>query len=471
MPDQDDLETRLRKTFRWVAGDVDAGGESSHVGSDPQPNTVDLDAEDGSYIDDHPARQSIRSRRRPAVLVAASILLLAAVGAAVGLVVSGSSGSGGGPSEASKSSNGHNGNASSAAARLRVVSALGATTAAGNWNISYSYSEAPGKGAATTTTTSPPISCPTTAPTTNCVTIEEGQSPENVTVTGTGTIDVSPKAMVTEADPSNFGEVILRINSSTVWELGSNDGGGLAPSPTSAAEAGSGSSLSGFSGLVEGTLGTREGAIAMLGIASPTGYLELDEEAISGVTATGQATVNGETVSQYRIATDPTQLEKDPSASSEEISTIEQALATLQGQGLTTTTTDISVDAQGFIVQSVSTYGFSDGGSVTVEAMFSNFGCAGTVLMPGQTGPASPPANCVSPDTPQSTTSTSPSTSSTASTTTSTTTPTPTPPPTSTSPTTSPLPTTTVPSTIPAARTGATTTTVSPVPSSTTTTS
>lgn len=463
MPDQEDLESRLRKTFRWVAGDLDGGGESSSVGAGVQPKTVDLDAnEDGSYIDDRPTRHATPSKRRAAVLVAASVLLLAAVGASVGILVSGSSRSGNGTPEASKSSDSHSGNASSAAARLRVVSALGATTAAGNWDISYSYSEVPGTD--TTTTTIPAVTCPTTAPVTNCVGVEVGQPPENVTVTGSGTIDVNPKAMVTNADPSNFGEVILRINSNTVWELGSDDGGGLAPSPSSVAEAGSGDSLSEFSGLVEGTLGTREGAIAMLGIGSPTGYLELDEEAISSVAATGQGTVNGQPVTQYQVSTDPSQLANDPSASSEEISTIQAALATLQGQGLTTTTTDISVDAQGFIVQSTSTYRFSDGGSVTVEATFTNFGCAGTVLMPGETGPASPPANCVSPDAPPSTTTSSPSASpSVPSTTSTTTTP-------STSPTTSPSSTTTVPSTYPAAATGATTTTVTEPPTTTPTT-
>jgi hypothetical protein len=35
----------------------------------------------------------------------------------------------------------------------------------------------------------------------------------------------------------------------------------------------------------------------MLGIASPTGYLELDEEAITRVTPTGKGTVNCNAVS------------------------------------------------------------------------------------------------------------------------------------------------------------------------------
>ena len=42
---------------------------------------------------------------------------------------------------------------------------------------------------------------------------------------------------------------------------------------------------------------------------------------------------------------------------------------------------------------------FSDGGTVTLDAHFSNFGCAGTVLMPGQGGVSTPPSGCVSADT------------------------------------------------------------------------
>jgi hypothetical protein len=457
MPDREDVETRLRRTFRWIAGDVEHGERSHSPAADR--HVIEADA-DGSFIDDRPTSRRKPSKRRTVVLVAATILLLAAIGTSIGLVVSGPGPSGDRSANASKSHDSQAGRVSSAEARRRVVSALGATTAAGNWDISYSYSEVAGTGTATTTTTDP-VSCPTPqASNVLCVSAEVAQPPANVTVTGTGTIDVSPKAMVTEADPSNFGEVILRINSSTVWELGSNDGGGLAPSPTAALEAGPGNSLSGFSGLVEGTLGTREGAIAMLGIGSPTGYLELDEESISSVAATGQGTVNDKPVTQYRVSTDPTQLAKDPSESSEEVKTIGEALSTLQSQGLTTTTTDISVDAQGFIVQSTSTYRFSDGGSVTVEATFSNFGCAGTVLMPGQAGSSSPPANCVSSDNPQSSTTTSGPSSTTSSTA-------PAAPPTSTTTSSDPTSTVTAPSTIPAA-TAVTTTTITVPPPTTT---
>jgi hypothetical protein len=223
-----------------------------------------------------------------------------------------------------------------------------------------------------------------------------------VTVTGSGVIDVNPKAMVTTADPSDFGTVIIRLDSSELWELGSDDGGGLAPGPVVGSTAGE--SISGFASLVESTLGAREGAVAMLGIASPTGYLVLDEQEITGVTSAGQGTVDGQPVTEYQVAADASQLESDPTATAEELATIRGAVAKLQSEGLSGTGTEVAVDAQGFIIQSITTYQFSDGGSVTVKADFSNFGCAGTVLMPGQVGPTTPPANCVSPDTPSSTT-------------------------------------------------------------------
>jgi hypothetical protein len=138
----------------------------------------------------------------------------------------------------------------------------------------------------------------------------------------------------------------------------------------------------------------------MLGIASPTGYLELDEQAIVGVTPAGTGTVNGQAVTDYKISVKPSELAADPTASPEQVSAIQAALTTLDTAGMSGTVDQVAVDAQGFIVQSISTYQFRDGGTVTVQAEFSNFGCAGTVLMPGQTDPTTAASGCVSPDTP-----------------------------------------------------------------------
>lgn len=250
MPDHDELEDRLRRAFQWIAGsgedEADARSESTRVPALP----LDIDdEEDGAFIDDESPLRSRRPNRRPLVLAAAMVLLLAAVGVSVGFVVSGTG--------TSKSPSDHSGTTSAAAARARVVSALGATTAAGNWDISYDYSEVPGSST-TPTTTSPAESCPDPSPpsaiTGSGCAVAPSEDTENVSVTGTGVIDVNPKAMVADADPSDFGPVILRIDTTQLWELGTDDGGGLAPSSSDGSAGGQ--AISGFASLVESTLGT-----------------------------------------------------------------------------------------------------------------------------------------------------------------------------------------------------------------------
>ncbi|HUA94572.1 MAG TPA: hypothetical protein VMB82_03495, partial [Acidimicrobiales bacterium] len=59
----------------------------------------------------------------------------------------------------------------------------------------------------------------------------------------------------------------------------------------------------------------------------------------------------------------------------------------------------VSIDESGYIREVVEDAQFSDGSTVTSDVRLSDFGCAGTVLMPGQQGTTAPPAGCVSPDT------------------------------------------------------------------------
>jgi hypothetical protein len=411
---QDDLqlEDRLRRAFRWMAEEAPSsalpsggvpGARPSRNASNDHGRTGDA----GLYLDDPvPGPAPSRAHRKP-VLIAAVVIVLMVAGVAIGLVATSSDNHGPG---GEKTATGPN-----STAQAQVVSALAATTSAGNWDISYTYGES--QGSTLPTTPSTIVNCSPSLEAA-CPGSSGGlTSPQNVTVTGTGIINVNPKAMVTIANVSDFGRVVLRLNASDVWELLSGDSGGLAPDSGDAQT--TGQSLAGYAGLVESTLGTREGAVAMLGIASPTGYLELDEQAIANVTPNGTATVNGQTVTKYTVAVQPSELASDPTASPDEVSAIQAALSTLATSGMSGTTDQVAVDGQGFIIQSISTYEFSDGGSVTVQADFSNFGCAGTVLMPGQTGAATPPAGCVSPDTPG-----SGGSPSTASTTTSPTTPT-----------------------------------------------
>ena len=68
-----------------------------------------------------------------------------------------------------------------------------------------------------------------------------------------------------------------------------------------------GQSLPGFAGLVEGTLGSRQGALDMMVLANPTGYLELDENAITNAAQVGTDTVDGVPVTVYQVTLDPAQ--------------------------------------------------------------------------------------------------------------------------------------------------------------------
>ena len=197
-----------------------------------------------------------------------------------------------------------------------------------------------------------------------------------------------------------------------MWEIGGGDYG-LSPGST---DSGPGQSLPGFAGLVEGTLGQREGASDMMVLANPTGYLELDENAISSADQIGNDTVNGVPVTVYQVTLDPAEEATVTGANAAETSAIQNALDVLKQVGYTGTTVKISIDANGYILRTVSTASFSDGSTQTSETTFSDFGCAGTVLMPGQQGSSAPPAGCVSPDTPTTTPDTAPTTTSTTST-------------------------------------------------------
>ena len=285
-------------------------------------------------------------------------------------------------------------------AKHRVLAALSATIASGSFDMAFSNQ---------------PLALPASAPpTTTCSPTSGGwsacqlaQGTQGLAVDGTGTIDTDPFAMVAVSQVPGLGLITLRANGTTVWEIGGGDYG-LAPGST---DSGPGASLSGFAGSVEGTLGPRQGALDMMGLANPTGYLELDQNAITSADRIGTGTVDGVPVTIYQVSLHPSQETNVPGTSPEEASTIQSALAVLEQQGYTGTTIKVSIDSAGYIRQTASVASFSDGATQTSETSFSNFGCAGTVLMPGQAGSSSPPSGCVSPDT--ASTTTAPSTSTT----------------------------------------------------------
>ena len=360
-----------------------------------------------------------------------------------------------------------------------VLSALSATTDSGSFNITYQFSGASSPTSPATTTTSqcvnevePASGEGTTGPgdATHevCGVVEGPNALGGEPITGQGTIDTDPYGMVATSQVPGLGTVTLRTDANDIWEMGGADYG-LSPGSSS----GPGSSLSGFASLVEGTLGQREGASAMLGLASPTGYLNLDQQEITGADFIGTGTVDGVAVDQYRVFIDPSEEADLPNLTTEQSTTISQALAVLAQNGYLGVSTVVSIDGSGYIRQTASTAKYSDGSTSMGETTLSDFGCAGTVLMPGQQGSATPPAGCVSPDTgaplvATSTTTTTTSGPGPSTTSSGSTVPPPTTPttisngPVSTTSTTTTIPTTSTTATTPAHSTTTTTTSTGP---------
>jgi hypothetical protein len=368
---------------------------------------VDRETQQGLWFEEDEPRSSSRScsGNRRMWVVLASMACVAALAVPVSLALT-SSASRAPAANSPQSALPH---LPRGAAERQVLTALSATTSSGSFNVTYEFDPATPPTETTTTTTTPYCkvvgSMPpgnvtqngvSIAPPSECVSVGgPGASAPSVAVNGQGTIDTDPFAMVAVSNVTGFGQITLRDNGTNVWEFGGGDYG-LAPGST---ETGPGASLSGFAGLVEGTLGQRQGALAMSSLASPTGYLDLDQSMITGADQTGTGTVDGVPVTVYEISINPAQAADVPGINAEEAKTIAAAAAVLQTQGYTGTTVQVSIDASGYIRQTRSVAHFSDGSTTTSEATFSDFGCAGTVLMPGQTGPSAPPAGCVSPDT------------------------------------------------------------------------
>jgi hypothetical protein len=371
------------------------------------------DRSDGPlFLDDVP---TLRGRRgRPTLLVALACTLgAAAIGVPVALVLT----TGGGTTPTASAPPVHR---DAGNAKAQVISALSATTDSGSFNMTYEFSTPSAPTSPTTTSTtacpgpiSPPVS-PVGSSGGSTLMVECAPAPgdtvnDGETITGQGTIDTEPYGMVATSQVPDLGTVTLRADDTNVWEFGGADYG-LAPGSQTS---GPGSPLSGFADLVEGTLGQREGAQAMLSLASPTGYLNLEQQEVTGANFIGTGTIDGVSVNQYQVFTNPALEATLPNLTTEQVKTIDAALKLLAQRGYKGTSTVLSIDASGFIRRTVSVAEFADGSTSRSESTLSDFGCAGTVLMPGQQGSASPPAGCVSPDTgvaPATTTTETPST-------------------------------------------------------------
>jgi hypothetical protein len=302
----------------------------------------------------------------------------------------------------------HGGTAQQLAARAAVISALTATTGSGSFDVTYQFSGlTPAPGSATTTTVlcNPPSAVGKGAsfpPNQTAVPCGNTVNTAGLPIHGTATIDTQPYAIVALTDVPGLGPVTVRANDTNLWEFLSSDPG-LA---SHASNAGSASTLSDFASLVEGTLGQREGALAMLSLASSTGYLNLEQQEVTTADPVGSSTVDGVPVQEYRVFITPQQQAGLPGLSDQQSKTITAALKTLSDNGFLGSSVVVSVDPSGYVRKTVSTAEFSDGATAVSDSTLSNFGCAGTVLMPGQPGTGTPPPGCVSPDTGVATTTT-----------------------------------------------------------------
>ena len=309
------------------------------------------------------------------------------------------------------------------------------TIASGNYNMTFNDTATPPTKCSAQSGFGTPTTVDVGAPT-----IVEGGAQQPcfasswATTSGSGTVDTNPYAMVAVSHYGSTGVVTTYDNGTDVWEFGGGDYGLNGP-----AQAGPGGPLSGYAGSVEGSVGLQAGALDMQSLASTTGYLDLEATEIQGAQPAGIGTVDGVPVTIYRLSMSGLQDPNLAGLSAEQVKTIRAADAVLQQTGFSGKTVGVSVDAKGFVHEVKTTYTLSNGSVVTQDTVLSNFGCAGTVLMPGQSGSSGSPVGCVSPDT------AAPSESTTATTS----------PPTTTSP--QPTPTTTPP-------TSATTSTTSQAP-------
>jgi len=284
--------------------------------------------------------------------------------------------------------------------RAKVVSALDATTAMHSFDFRATLTQA--------------FSTPPTTPAADCppAVSKNGRYPGagNITLCGatlapaagstissSGTMTLDPLALTSVADVPGLGPIRTWVNSTTVWE----QGGGNYGLPT-------GGSLDGFADLVNSTLGSRQGSVAMLSLASPTGYLNLAQDAITDTSKLGTSTVDGERMTRYQVTVDAARLVDVPGMSTEQRNTSIRAFHQLKEEGYLDSTVQLAIDKSGLIRTSSTVIRFRDGGSVTATASFSDFGCGEPVVFPDQFDPAM--SSC---DTPSTTTSTTTATTTT----------------------------------------------------------
>jgi hypothetical protein len=293
-----------------------------------------------------------------------------------------------------------------------VFGALGKTAASGSLYTSFDISEQPSanpqkpKCEDERISEGLPLHVATNARGSATATLPRTIAPRTITVcppvtrgphvTGHGIINTAPAASTNESIVPGLGAVSTRNDGTHLWETGGANYG-LEPNGTEGAS----NTLSGFANLVEGTLGPREGSAAMRGLGSPLGYLELDRRNVTDSSYIGTGTVGGVPVRLYSITLDIMKYASIPGSTAEQTKTISDSLAVAREQQYTSSTIVLAIDANNFVRQSQGTDHYADGGTATVDATFSGYGCAGRIVMPGAaTPPTTTPSDCATPPAP-----------------------------------------------------------------------
>lgn len=285
-----------------------------------------------------------------------------------------------------------------------VLAALGASTGTGGYEVAYQFTidrparPCPRQPVGATARTVPAQGSTRAG---DALGVECNDEAATVTVDGHGTVHLDPYLLETTSTVSGLGEVAVRTDGNLIIEQGGGNYGDVE----------NGQPLSGFASLVEATFGQGPGALTMLGLASPTGYLSLSADAVTGVTPAGDGTVDGVHVTYYDVVSDTNAMQSLVGLTSEQRKTIVDALAVLEQSGFQEATARIAVDDAGYIRESTSKATFSDGTVMQRHMTLSKFGCVGTGPTPADPDGSPAPADCVPPSITSSTT--APSTSTT----------------------------------------------------------
>lgn len=301
------------------------------------------------------SRRGRSASRRPLAIAVVAVLCVAAVAIPIALRASGQPGP-------RRKANHPTKRVDARQARVQVGAALAATLASRSYRV-------------------------------DSVMTETGTQPRGITITAQATVNLDPPAMVAAGHVGGLGVITSWTDSTKQWEQGGGNYGLAAGSGI-----GPGQPISGFTGSVVGTLGPREGGAAMMSLSSPSGYLNIADQAITAASQTGTTTLNGSKLTEYEVTLDASQLLHQPGMSSEQIKAATDGLSYLKQEGYTRTTIRLGIDDAGYVRTAHTVYAFADGGAVVADVTYSDFGCAGTVVLPTQAPAPPPPPTCTSPD-------------------------------------------------------------------------